>query len=631
MRFMAKFIAGVVLLAGIACSNGGTPTFDVGAGPGSIRVGLRLSGLKAGTVYGKIRYYTSREDALADKTFFVSNCSAMGVTDGKSFPTASFDMDHLPVGAGHVMYISFYSDPQCQHLEGKALRGGIKVVDNSPNDTNKPVFYLQFVPLHGIAAYPVPSSTGGLTHNCQTSDQCISPKQPTAFCNQATQSCRYDNLYPLNNRGYQAFGQGISLKSGKIIGIPGFAKETLTDPLFTFDFPKTQGEGSFNLPGFDGVNDLFVEQGIVSSLHAHAFAGVARLPSGSTVIAGGAIKVPIVDQILPTYYQKILPGKNLNYAQEVDATVDIVAVNSNGAVQSKGGLSNKLLAPSAFVVGKSISHYKLFIANGLKYDGNQGQWVASKDLYVCNVGSNDDVKCPTSDMKQTALPRVGAAYTCIQKASDGMCEKELILGGTLQISEKDPFAEVCTIDGCKGADLIQALSNNKQVKNKRLLIYAKAFTLGNHIYTVGGLTAYAKLQINKKNKTSWPALFEFTPTDDGNLKVKAYSFNDDKVTDALRGIYKVVTPVDKNTVVISGGITPDYEGQNPPISNKVVILKLKGDQVEAQVLDMRFKRFAHQAAVVSAGPLRGAVLIWGGLTEQNGELDYLRHAEIVLP
>ena len=620
MRFKIKIISGLFLSVLIACGTS-TPNLQAGNGPGRITLGVNTSALKAGPLYGMTRYYTSRDNVLKDKAFFTSKCTPMGTVQGNTPSNTTFNMNGLPVGVDQVISIYFYSDSKCQDLEGKAVRGGIQIVKNKDTDSNIPQYYLMLIPKAGFAAFPVPQENSG-TNTCNNSDECVSELQPTAFCDSVSKTCRYDNLYPLNNRGYVALGQGFSLNSGKIIGFPGVAKDTFTDALaqqqsLTFD------SKSSSLYGFDGVTGIFVEQPLASGVQGHAFAGVAKLPSGNVVIAGGATAVPIQNKVVPTYFDKDGKGNPI-YTQAADATATIVVVTKGGTIEAKGDLDNKFFGASAFVVGKSATDYKLLIADGLVQNAKTKAWSATKDIHVCSVDDSENISCP--DTIQSKVARVGAASACIEMA-DGICKREAILGGNLKVS--DPFAEVCTVDGCQIANLVEDIGQTKPRINNRGLFLSQAFTLGTHVYTLGGTTWYPG--IKKDSLDSWPGIFEFLPQKDGNFNIKKPSFSED-VNKALRGLYQVATKLDENNVLITGGLTPVYKSGQLPLSNKAVLLTLKGDKLTATVFTMKFARFAHQAAMVSEGPLKNAVLVWGGLTiDKNLDLNYLRHAEIFLP
>lgn len=619
MRFGMKIISVMFFGGLIACGTGSTPSFNANEGPGRVRLGVDTSALTPGPLYGKIRYYTSRTKVLSDSPFFVSVCTPMGSVQADTPSNTTFNMNGLPVGVDEVISIYFYSDSNCRKMEGRAVRGGITIIENKKNDKHIPKYYLMLIPKAEFTAFPVPQANTGTM--CRNSDECVSPLQPTAFCNNVSKTCRYDNLFPLNNRAYVAFGQGIALQSGKVIGFPGFAKDTFTDPLaqqqsLTFD------ANSAILAGFDGVTDLFYEQPIVSGIQGHALAGVAVLPSGSVVIAGGATKLPVQNKVVPTYLDKDDKGNPI-YTQAADATADIVVVTKEGNIIPKGGLSDKFFGAAAFVLGKSVNDYKLFIANGLVQDSKTHEWTSTKVVHVCGVDAKENISCPTTT--QTQVPRVGAAYTCM-KTANGICTREVMLGGNLSAL---PFATICTVDGCRIANLVEDIGQAKPRTNNRGLFLSQAFTLGTHIYTLGGTTWFPGIQ--KGSIDAWPGIFEFKYQKNDSFSIETPSFTE-KTEKALRGIYQVITRIDENTVLISGGLTPDYKDGKLPVSNKAVLLTLSGGKVTARVFTMKYARFAHQAALVSAGPLKGAVLIWGGLTiDKNLDLNYLRHAEIFFP
>ena len=627
MRIGLKIFSVIFLLNVFACGNDSIPSFKVGNGTGSIMLGVTTNALTPGKVYGKVRYYTSRDKALSDDVWYVSDCQPMGSIQSDVPANIRFNLTDLKAGENEVISIYFYSDNKCKNLEGKAVRGGITISGDSSDDKNIPKYFLQFVQKSGFSAFPVPQANSGTT-TCDNSDKCITTTQPTAFCDKTSNICRYDNLYPLNNRGYVAFGKGISLNSGQIIGSPGVTKDTFADALA----PQTDSSGTqmvltFNtkapvLSGFDGITDLFLEQ-TLSSIQGHAFAGIAKLPNGSTVITGGATKMPVQSKVVPTYYDKDKNGNPI-YTQTADATASIIAVTNDGVIASKGVLDNKFFGASAFVVGKSANEYKLFIANGLVQDPDTKEWTPTKDIHVCSVDDAENIACDSK--MQTAATRVGAAYTCME-TKNGICQKEILLGGDLGVH--DPFADICTIDGCKGADLVEDTGQAKPRINNRGLFTSQAFTLGTHIYTLGGSTWFPG--IDKNSMDSWPSVFEYLPQTNGQLKIKTPTLSD-YVKTALRGLYQVITRIDENTVLVTGGLTPDYHDGNLPVSNKAVLLKWADKGLTAKVFTMTYRRFAHQAAMVSTGPLKGAILVWGGLTiDKNLDLNYIRHAEIFLP
>jgi len=282
------------------------------------------------------------------------------------------------------------------------------------------------------------------------------------------------------------------------------------------------------------------------------------------------------------------------------------------------------------VVGKSSDDFKLLVGAGLKKGVEDKEWVPSKTLHVCTIDADNNIQCSPDKNIELTVERVAPAYVCLE-TTDGICSKVLVMGGDLTVNKARPFGDVCTADGCEMANLIQGKVGGTPITNYRLLLLSQAFTLGEHIYTVGGMTSLKDAAI------TWPDLFEYTARKKDasyELSIKAVSLPTE-ARKYLQGLYHVITPIDANTVLITGGILPvkTKAGKlNFEVSNKAVLLKLVGDKIDAEVFSMKFSRFGHQAAVLSAGPLKGAILIWGGLTtNKQGDLNYIRHAEIFLP
>lgn len=583
------------------------------AGPhtGTFRLGLRddISG------WFRLRIYDSQPDeALNGSVIFDTGC-----IDARS---RTYELTGIPAGVDRWVAIEAFGSVQCSAATRTevGLRGGVVI----PEGAAGPYYHVSMLTVGGVSALPedlnLSAAVATQVDFCDSDSQCAqfsdthhcfdgqkptywcvpscasnadcTSMHPKAQCEVSSGWCFLRSPYPLNLSEPRAFGFSTSRSDGAVAFVGGFGQiaASALRPGVTYAEVFDPSSGLFSkldTPALDG--------------HAAGLSGFAALDGDRVVAAGGA------HTALTTWKGE---GGSFSFSFGDLSADDCSGLSGSGCVPN---VSHDLVVLDLMTGAAAVSELpiplvepavtalggdRFLLAGGFATAGSGAGVEATDRAWLCTANADRTATCQEVDAMKAA--RAGAATACL----DPTCGQVLVFGGAAQ---GKPVAEVATVDG----DTVSFAQLTATGLPQR--VYAPQLC---------GLRLAAG-----STKGSGPSAFNPVGlvVSDGAISAAPLS------NDAIDGLplWPAVANLPDGDCWVFGGL--NQQGRPSDVA-----FRFSADTVDPSTFTTWHGRFGAMAGAVTAGPLKGAVLVGGGLAlagsaDGAGGVELVRGAEVLLP
>jgi len=605
----AVFCLLAMVTPGCTAEDGDDPRVDDDLGTFE----FALTGVFPDVVRMKVRLYQGPVANISTGIKYELPCVAYN-SSSSTGPKHIYTLDDLLLHSDYSILVELFADNECQKTRFVAYRSGIEVTQKPLTDLVKNPYYIQPYEIGAFTGLATASSKAQkmAKERVCSNDQDCKTVHSRAVCSK-TKTCVIDSMFPLNGGNRRAFPNVVGLGDGRVAISGGFS---VSDDKGVWSATTQEVEvfepslGLFGFPAQRVKN--FDDKARVGLSSTVALENAAFVQVGGT----STMRLSLVGNKLTTKIEaQTCAGTGTNCPVSKAAwRVDIGNNSAFGAVLP----STFLLQPVVAHVG-TASGQRILVAGGAAVPLPKSGDSRTAEAMLCEIepGKAD---CISSNSFMKAK-RAGAAVGCIGE-SDGGCKRVLIVGGRL--SSNVPLAEVYHAD----TDTFETAT----VTGTAIPASLHGGTLVN-----ADLGAFLLLGATSKPMFLDPAGTNAT-ADVVPLRIKVETSADKTTltflsvelagfagTDGGKRSLATAVGLDDGSTMLIGGLGPN----NQPLADALVIA---GDGVATGRISLDIARFAAGAARISSiGPLKGCVLLAGGLTLDVGKLAALNHVEVYCP
>ena len=493
---------------------------------------------------------------------------------------------------------------------------------------------------------------------CETDEECLE-SYPHAACREG--SCEPTSYYPLNTKHPRAFHSAIESEEGRILFAGGLARSNegiytavaiepvSFDPLrmlfLSLPFTFEEGTGTNHTGrafaharaattssgkvvgislagGFQSVNiDISPEDGTGLSL-----AVPVTGPGGGANLRSNVLTIrPNTQDAGTAVYPLSVIVSGTDTAQPIAMTAGELVPNDHEGSEGNTIESTQHIHVGGIVPGGSpAASTALGEDNGITY-GNMA--------INCVFGEGD--AAPSANCKGSRNvflnSRAGATTACFERReSDGACTQFTVIGGA-----QAPDARVGEVFRRKTKSDGSIVDSFDPLDTENATPLNRAKFVTQHVTGPGEITLFGGTSGPGFGSPANVPTIALTLSGYEDLENNPELLTLEVNTDALEGgneatyrSHHASAPLPGNRILVTGGLSATNQS-----TSSALIYNANSHAYEAGALEMAHPRFGHAATAISRGPLKGAVLISGGLT-MNGEEEhpiFVLGAEIFIP
>ena len=511
----------------------------------------------------------------------------------------------FPAGAGMTVHLEAFRDPNCNDKALLGLRGGVTVIEGEDSGG---IWYVPTFQRGGFTPFPQfrqDTLDAAAATSCDTNEECRAKKadggyvvSPSAICDTDAGKCRLPaTTFPLNMGSARAFHSATTLDDGKVVLVGGVAREVengkfiATDETVEVFDPITV---TWSKPNIDGLSGL--------RMAAHA----AVSTGGSSIgVFGGArqLNLAVVDTgeagANKKYLQIGIPSEDNS---KTDNILDLAfAVELASGRADVGTLVKPRAALNAVRTPEGV-----LVTGGLEAVENGTGGVASVVADTCTAGAGH-MTCEAAGA--LTVPRLGHCSFCLSESA-GVCSEIMLFGGLSTADEA--MAETAIAETYKDGNFQKVGLLPSEAEGN--VVWPSCARASGNNYLVGGAPR------NNKPPEILPSLLANTQ---GGSKVGAVGLTGAGGTVSPFRTFSRGTALEAGRLLVTGGL--DDNG------NAVRSAYLVEGETIIDQKNMVVPRFGHTATLITRGPLKGAVLIVGGFTTNEGKLEAVNTAELFIP
>jgi len=512
----------------------------------------------------------------------------------------------IRAGEGFTVHLKGFADSSCTEQVLIGARGGVRVLEGVEQDG------IWYVPTFGLRKFSeFPTFARGLRElaggtQCSSDDDCLKvgadgftfEVSPSASCDKDAGTCRLPSTtYPLNMGVGRAFHTATALADGRIALVGGVTHNPkpgtflATDEIVSLFDPVTM---TWSRPELDWPSGLRVALHAATSIGGNrlAFFGGARQVDLSLLDSGEAGSTK-------KYLEFSIPDEDLTKKDNI-VSVAVTVDFDSGTVQSDALSAPRVGADAIQVKGGSV-----LVSGGLEPVTTGTGVLPSAFADLC-----DGASC--SALGSLNGPRFGHCSLCLDDdpGANG-CETVLLFGGLSSDLTDGP--ETVLGEVFKGSDFTSVGLIPGDLDGN--VVFPTCVRAAKNNYLVGGTERLSRAP------SILPALLSLTSS---NVKVGAQDLDASGGVPSVFRVHAAATALEGGRVLVSGGLDDNGKavGASYIIEGKEII----------ENKNMRRPRFGHTATLITTGPLKGAVLIAGGLTtDDEGALSVVTGAELYVP
>ncbi len=472
-----------------------------------------------------------------------------------------------------------------------------------------------------------------LTTPCDDDTPCTA-LHPRARCDATAGYCTMASYFPLDTEVPRAFHAAVPTADGRIALVGGLTRH---------EGPVLRA-GAVDVEVFDPRSMVFSKLGLAGDElgnPARAFAGVLSVEDGrAVVLAGGLSSVAV---------QVELKGGKRRLHLDLPPDADPAKVFSQGLalVRLTGGPVRAVTQPveadgkpqpfalpaSAIVLNRDGP--EAFFAGGVAPGGTKATQGAPNDAPT--VFANHVTNCVFGGVQANCLvntgvlstPRAGAQTACFHEdPNTGACDRYVLVGGAP--SQSAPVADVFTLVE-NGTDVQGSFhpADTEGTSQLRTAKFARIVSAPNEgeAYFFGGTS-----DEGFADPADLPTMvLSLRENDDGSFTLVGQPVDAAGApggTQATQRTHHTATQLDNGLILVAGGLDTDNRS-----TASALLFDPKARRYLPDELRMTHSRFGHAATRIPSGPLRGGVLVTGGLTMEGSATmpEFVPWAEIYLP
>jgi len=347
-----------------------------------------------------------------------------------------------------------------------------------------------------------------------------------------------------------------------------------------------------SLERFDGNTGIFATSGLSGpSPVARGFSGVGRLASGRYAVAGGCQSALITEdgnlEVEKLAGKICAAGVDECSENNLSAAVDLIDM-VDGTITTTS-LPEAVVAPGVIAVDEQSF---VVLGGWVNQDGdiNKGA-VPSDRIGYCTLDEGDLTCVPMGETMAAA--RVAPAVTCLDlNEATGECGLAVVVGG----SEEAADADLLTFSG-GAAVIVSALSTSGLPADMMWASFC-----GDLLVADGGVYTL-EVDLGANLLTATPVVTDLVV--EGSLQRSA------------------TAAIDSGGCWLAGGWDP---GNN---TTRADIVKVGSEGLAPMSYALSSDRYGASAAVINGGPLKGSVLVTGGLVPDGPA--FVNGAEVLNP
>ncbi len=604
MLKLRSFVALLLALVLTQCATTDKATSDGASGFGTIQ--FALTGIFPSAASMRIKIFEGSLKALDDTAKYVVACAPYSAQSNNEQV-----IQNLPVNTEYSLLIELFGDDACTQLSYRAFRGGVQADAGGVESAKTQPFYVQPYRLGQFTALAIANpqlNIDAIKRSCKTDTDCKSI-HVNATCDSDSGKCIVDTLFPLNGGQRRGFAQAFALDDGTggvaiVGGVNALIKGNwtgLNESMEIFD-PSTGIFRGATLPGSSIPGGLFE---------------VATAPGGIFWLTGGSQDLTL-DFDAGKTLTAALDGKACIGAGTNCAVTKTVArwnVTANSA--SQGSLDSNLALPMVARV-HGASGDRLLVAGGAQMPIPQTLSSLQAGATLCKFdGANVD--CSQSTSNTMSVGRAHAATACLSLATDGGCNKLLIVGGNRTTPASAEVYDAAT-------DKFSPLKLNGTVI-PALLHGGQLIAIGGGNWILLGATQKALFVANDPILSGGdvPPLL-ITPDAAGtSATVTLADLASFGGTDGGKRLMGTAVGLADGSALLIGGIDDKMQARADAIW-------FGSDGKAKGRIDLSGPRFGGTAARIGGtGPLGGCVMLAGGFTVSAGKLQAQNNVEVFCP
>jgi hypothetical protein len=511
------------------------------------------------------------------KIIFDSGCIALN--------RLSFRIAPMPVGDDLSVVLNVYQDDVCEGLTHRAHRGGLLVEEGEDH-----LYTLSPIQMGAFNGLPYPSKetmSEALGTTCSSDSDC-SDVHPAAHCVVDEGLCQLTSLFPLNSGGPRAFHDALSLSDGQVVAVGGVDRATSqgtfkgADVLFETYEPPTN---LFSEPLVQKLSDNIVfSMNEVIDMGNGRFASLGGLREFTVSRTGDSLTFEI-------------PLEDFN----INSLVYLVDLEDGSSIS--GTLPTPLFGTQGM---RTNAADDIIFAGGAAPHSEGTKVIPTSSVRRCVMDGNTlSLQCETLS-SLLSVPRFGHESICLSWAKPSVCEQIVFAGG--YNVPKGNMADIY-FEGSEGEPVVDSLDSEEEISVPGGWRWVDT---GDAILSFGGTTG----------QLGSPAdvLPYRVKIEDGVISLEALDLGDAKEEVFYRTFHRVVV-TDTGTVLVIGGLDQNNEATNS-------VLRFDSDGNFIDEVFMLLPRFGHSATVLQSGPLKGSVLVQGGMILDGSTVEFPMGAEI---
>ncbi|NUN12223.1 MAG: hypothetical protein HUU55_01155 [Myxococcales bacterium] len=486
-----------------------------------------------------------------------------------------------------------------------------------------------------------------LTTECDADDDC-SAIYPYSTCGTGNR-CTLRTYFPLNNLVPRAFHAAAGLQNGNILFTGGLTRRVgnfvagdapveLFDPdTFTFQTVDYSGAEASSFAPVD-LNRAFHTMALSRDGLLLALSGGLRATDIKVTADGAGVRrlklVPSAtgpdggDNLLSNILLLDTTGSNPRAkVYPLEATVN------KDAVKAK---EPQPIALQAVDIARNGNNAEFMFSGGFApKDTPATQWDTSPTTVNQYTSANLVANCVFQAPVQAnclvnpnvfTVARSAASTACFARAADGACDAFAIIGGAQSVTA--PVGELFRSgDESKSGGFVALEANGvgelRRAKFSRVVSIPGTTTA----VSIGGVSGEAF-----DGPANLPTYLLTLQNADGETPTLA---GDEASTSGVSGgapatfrTHHTATLLNTGKILITGGLNNDNRA-----TSTALLYDPQANSYEAETVQMTIPRFGHSATLITRGPLKGAVLVSGGMNLSNDSdtPDLVPYSEIYVP
>lgn len=486
-----------------------------------------------------------------------------------------------------------------------------------------------------------------LTTECEADEDC-SAVYPYSTCGTGNR-CTLRTYFPLNNLVPRAFHAAAGLPNGNVLFTGGLTRRVGNfvagdAPIELFD-PDTFTFQTVDYTGVDASSFAQVDKN--RAFHTAALSRDGLLLALSGGLRATDIKVtadPAGVRRLKLVPSATGPDGGDNLLSNI-LLLDTTGANPRAKVYPLEATVNKdavkvkapqPIALQAVDVARNGTNAEFMFSGGFApKDTPATQWDTSPTTVNQYTSANLVANCVFQAPVQAnclvnpnvfTVARSAASSACFDRAEDGVCEVFAIIGGAQSVTA--PVGELFRSgDETKSGGFVALEANGVGELRRAKFSQVVSIPGTTTAVSIGGVSGEAF--DGPANLPTYLLTLQGTESESPTLAGdEANAGNVSGGSPATFRTHHTATLLNNGKVLVTGGLNDDNRA-----TSTALLYDPQANSYGAETIQMTMPRFGHSATLITRGPLKGAVLVSGGMNLPNDSdtPDFVPYSEIYVP